>query len=258
MNTIDNKSYYEIEENWEKFKVDAGLKQKIDLIQSIIPRDVRTILDVGCGNGIITNELGAKYQIYGLDRSQAALQYVFVPKINSHANILPLHSQSIDLVLSSELLEHLNDEILLASIQEMQRVAKSYLLISVPNREMLQTNALKCPKCNTVFNVSYHLQSFNHERLASLFTEFVCTEIYEVGPKWRRYLPLLLNIRQKLGKGWFKLPPHRKAMCPNCENTEFPQFKMNPIIFFCDGINKLLTPRRPYWLVALYKRDGNK
>lgn len=254
MNSFDNKKYYEIEENWEKFKVDAELQQKIDLILSIIPKDVRNILDVGCGNGLITNELGARYSAIGLDRSQVALSYVTGSKINAQANILPLQSKSVDLVFSSELLEHLNDKVLQASIQEMQRVAKSYLLVSVPNQEMLQKNALKCPICKTIFNVSYHLQSFNHQRIKNLFTEFVCTEIHEVGPKWRRYVPFLLSIRQKLGNGWFKIPPNRKVMCPNCENTDFPKFKMNPIIFICDGVNKILKRRRPYWLLAIYLR----
>lgn len=254
---LDNKNYYEIEENWEKFKVDAGLQQKIDLIQSMIPAEVETILDVGCGNGLITNELFIKSNVFALDRSLAALGYVRTPKINAQANFLPVKSASVDLVLSSELLEHLDDSVLREAIDEIQRVASSYIIISVPNQEMLQKNALKCPRCHTVFNVSYHIQTFDHERITKLFSEFTCTEIHEVGEKWRRYVPVLLNIRQKFGNGWFKIPPHRQVMCPNCENRDFPQFKSNPIIFICDGINKLLTQRRPYWLVALYKPKGN-
>lgn len=254
---FDNKKYYEIDENWEKFKVSAGLQQKIDLIHSMIPAGVDTILDVGCGNGLITNELFIKSNVVALDRSMAALNYVRTPKINAEANFLPVKSASVDLIFSSELLEHLDDSALREAVDEMQRVARSYVIISVPNQEMLQKNTLKCPNCHTIFNVSYHVQTFNRERLTKLFSEFTCIEFHEIGEKWRRYVPVLLNIRQKFGNGWFKIPPQRQVLCPNCENRDFPSFKMNPIIFLCDGLNKLLTRRRPYWLVALFKRTKN-
>ena len=256
MKTVDNRKYYEIEQNWEQFKVDPGLQQKIDLIHSIIPQKIDSILDIGCGNGLITNDLFMKYNVFALDRSQSALQYVDAPKVNAEANFLPIKSKSIDLVFSSELLEHLNDTILREAINEVQRTAKHYILISVPNQEMLEKNTLKCPECDTIFNVSYHFQTFDSNRLKNLFSEFTCTEIHEVGPGWRRYIPILLNIRQQWGNGWFKIPPQRQVMCPTCNCRNFPRFKMNPIIFFCDGMNKLLTPRRPYWLVALYKRKS--
>ena len=254
MKILENKKYYEIKDNWESYHIDAGLQQKIDLIYSIIPESVVNILDVGCGNGLITNHLGKKYSICGLDRSQAALLFLAVPKVNASANHLPFKNDSFDLVFSSELLEHLDDSTLSASVEEVQRVARSYLIISVPNQEMLRKNSLKCPSCGLSFNVSYHLQTFSKARLMNLFSKFECLNIKEVGLKWRRYIPFLLTIRQKLGNGWFKIPPNRKVMCPRCENTKFAPFKLNPIILFCDGINKLLTRRHPYWLVAFYKK----
>ncbi len=254
MNTQDNKKCYEIADNWEVFQVDDHLQSKIDLVEELMPEDVKTILDVGCGNGLITNSLGRKYQIWGLDRSFAALQQVQGPKVQGQADALPLPNDSVDLVFSSEMLEHLDDTLLSAAIREMQRVAGKYLLISVPNNELLAKNAVRCPKCGTVFNVSYHFQSFTRKRLEKLFPEFECLKITEVGRGWRRYIPFLLKIRQRLGSGWFPIPPQRTVMCPKCENTNFPRFKMNPVIFLCEGINKIFTRRRPYWLAALFKR----
>ena len=251
---VDNEKYYELDENWQSFKMDLQLQQKIDFIRSKIPDTVHKILDVGCGNGLITNVLADAFKILGLDRSVAALKYLSVPAIRGNVNVIPIKTKSIDLVLCSEVLEHLDDDILYDSIQEIERVAKDYILLTVPNQEMLEKNGLKCPQCGVIFNVSYHLQSFDHARLRNLFVNFTCIEIHEIGKKWRRYVLFLLKIRQQWGNGWFKIPPNRKVMCPNCENTDFPKFKMNPIIFICDGVNKILKRRRPYWLLALYLR----
>lgn len=152
------------------------------------------------------------------------------------------------------MLEHLENEALEKAVTELQRSAGKYILITVPNHEMLAKNALKCPKCNSVFNASYHVQSFTTERLQHIFPGFKCLKVTEFGPGWRRYVPSLLKIRHNRGNGWFKIPPSRTVMCPNCENTTFPKFKMNPIVFVCDGINKFTSPRRPYYLIALYER----
>ncbi|MBC8185982.1 methyltransferase domain-containing protein [candidate division KSB1 bacterium] len=175
-------------------------------------------------------------------------------KVNSDITALPIKSNSIDLLLTSEVLEHLENEALEKAVTELQRSAGKYILITVPNHEMLAKNALKCPKCNSVFNASYHVQSFTTERLQHIFPGFKCLKVTEFGPGWRRYVPSLLKIRHNRGNGWFKIPPSRTVMCPNCENTTFPKFKMNPIVFVCDGINKFTSPRRPYYLIALYER----
>jgi len=52
------KSYYEQSSFWDYdyFNVSAE-KERLEEIIKVIPFDVRTILDVGCGNGAFVNEL---------------------------------------------------------------------------------------------------------------------------------------------------------------------------------------------------------
>ncbi len=256
MDTIDNKKLYEIRENWQEFKLDKNMQDKIDVLLTFIPDDVKFIVDVGCGNGLITNALKQHFEIVGIDRSIAALKFVKNLKVNSDITSLPIKLNSIDLILASEVLEHLENEVLEKAVAELQRSAGKYILITVPNHEMLAKNTLKCPKCDSVFNASYHVQSFTAERLQNIFPNFNCLKITEFGPGWRRYVPWLLKIRQNRGNGWFNIPPTRTVMCPNCENSTFSKFKMNPIVFICDGINKFVCPRRPYFLIALYERKN--
>ena len=50
---MDNEKYYE-SFDWSSFK-DSSSNFKV--IAQLIPEDVNSILDIGCGNGLITNEL---------------------------------------------------------------------------------------------------------------------------------------------------------------------------------------------------------
>ncbi len=58
------KSYYEDNFNWQRFETNHW----IEIIKSIIPPNVMSLLDVGCGNGIITKPLMLDYRVFGIDR----------------------------------------------------------------------------------------------------------------------------------------------------------------------------------------------
>ncbi len=68
---MDNKNIYELHD-WQSLS-EQTLRPKIDKILNIIPESVKSIVDIGCGNGIITNQLSKKYHVVGVDRSQVPL-----------------------------------------------------------------------------------------------------------------------------------------------------------------------------------------
>jgi len=119
---MDNPRYYE-DFNWSDVPVEKILG-KADLFLAIIPKDVKSILDLGCGNGIITNHLAGYYDITGADRSVAALKTVRTKKVQCNCNDLPFADNSFDLVLSSEMLEHLENRVFTETISEIKRVSR--------------------------------------------------------------------------------------------------------------------------------------
>ena len=62
---MDNKEYYETF-NWDDAKLNERLKEKVQQILSIIPIDVNTILDVGCGDGELLLQLKCRKQVDGM------------------------------------------------------------------------------------------------------------------------------------------------------------------------------------------------
>jgi 23S rRNA (guanine745-N1)-methyltransferase len=70
-------------------------------LTALLPEDVSNILDVGCGNGYITNELGGRYTVVGVDISTVALHHLKVPGCLASAAQLPWADHAFDLVIAS-------------------------------------------------------------------------------------------------------------------------------------------------------------
>ncbi len=247
--------FYEIEDNWENFTYTPVIAEKMQTISEMIPPSVNEILDLACGNGLITNRLTDRFNVTGLDWSWPALQYISARRICASAAALPLKSRKFDLILCSELLEHLSEDNFEVTLQEIQRLAARYILISIPNNENIHVNDVLCPSCQLTFNASHHYRSFTLETLANCLSRYQIRESRTGGPGVRAYPLILLRLRQRLGSRWFQVPSSRTVICPRCENTTFPSSAYNPISFICDGINRLVSRRHPYWLYALFEID---
>ncbi|MBM3317271.1 MAG: methyltransferase domain-containing protein [Candidatus Eisenbacteria bacterium] len=252
----DERGFYEINENWERFVLTPELAEKARALMAMVPPGVRRVLDVGCGNGVITHELARQLEVVGIDWSRAALSFVRVPRICASSAALPVRAGAFDLLFCSEMLEHLLEHDFLDTLDEFRRLGTPYLLLSVPNGENLQLNELLCRDCGRVFNASRHQRRFTAESLAAHFPEYRLLRAAEGGRGVRAYPTGLLRLRQRLGGRRFQVPEGRIAMCPGCGNRSFPRSRHNPVSLCCDGLNRLISRRRPYWLYALLARQA--
>jgi ubiquinone/menaquinone biosynthesis C-methylase UbiE len=102
-------------------------------------KTVDSILDVGCGEGFTLNRLkeaGISKKLEGIEYLQAAIDlgkktYPDIKIIKGTIYELPYEDNAFDLVLCTEVLEHLDKP--QDALKELVRVSKKYLVISVPN-----------------------------------------------------------------------------------------------------------------------------
>ena len=120
----------------QKFLINNFYASLILIVRDINPRK---ILDVGAGEGFTLNklkenQLGKELEGIEYTKEAIALGKKMFPRIKikqGTAYELPYQDESFDLVISTEVLEHLTDP--QKALKEMSRVGKKYLLLTVPN-----------------------------------------------------------------------------------------------------------------------------
>jgi SAM-dependent methyltransferase len=244
-------------EIWGNLKDAPDIREKIRVFEEMIPEQVETIIDVGCGDGAITNALGRRWAVTGIDSSREALRHVTTKAVLGDARELPFPDASFDLAMSSEMLEHLDDVSYVAAVRELRRVAADYILISVPYREDLGMRMICCPLCGLRQHVWGHLRRFTVESILADFGEFDPLDVRIFGdlqrPPWPR--PLLW-ITHNIAQAWYR-PDGQNAQCARCGNDDFSSMRTFPP--YLDLLKKAIDratfrTRHPFWLSMLVRR----
>jgi SAM-dependent methyltransferase len=218
-----------------------------------IPRDCRTVLDVGTGAGILANELAATgVSVTAVDISKVALSRVKGPTLLRSADSLAgVADRSYDMVLCTEMLEHLDQATYEGALREFNRVARMAILITVPNRELMREHMGLCGECGSRFHIWGHRRRFTEDDLKTLFPRFRPLLIAAFGDKLPKYNLPLLWTRTSVAGAWFV---DERSPCPECHSLVPAKPRYPYVARFCDLVNSNLPKRlREPWLMALYR-----
>ena len=139
-------SEYEFERIADRKRIDFIT----DFLINSLPNNAR-ILDVGCGNGVISRHLGRfGFNVTGIDVSDKAIEKARL--LNTFSNVIFMTKSAeeliaegakYDAIICSEVLEHLNDPEALLDVLNKSLTNNGKLIITVPNgkgpRESLVT-----------------------------------------------------------------------------------------------------------------------
>jgi ubiquinone/menaquinone biosynthesis C-methylase UbiE len=128
-------------------------------------------------------------------------------KYNVQLSELPskLPSDSFDIVFFLETVEHLTDDELFSTLNEIRRVIKNngYLICSTRNNEILEKNHIMCPDCGCVFHRVQHIRSFTSDSLSEIigkvgFNTHFCNAVNLQSFKEKSYLNLIRKIKRSI------------------------------------------------------------
>lgn len=115
-------------------------------IKSIRDLPVKTVLEIGSGNGLVANYLKS----IGLEVKTCDFDARVKPDIVADVRSLPLPRDSFDVIAAYEILEHIPYEDFKKVLIDLKKIAKKYVVISVPHRVSYFELIIKFPFIRTL------------------------------------------------------------------------------------------------------------
>jgi 2-polyprenyl-3-methyl-5-hydroxy-6-metoxy-1,4-benzoquinol methylase len=156
----------------------AGFEGTLD--ELFIQADPQSLLDVGCGEGVLTQQwaqqLGEQRRVVGIDLDDPALHAEWAKRTAPNleyrvmkAENLPFADGEFDAAAAIEVLEHVPDAE--HTVAEMARVAKRWLLVSVPREPLWRAlNMARGAYWKDLGNTPGHLNHWSKRSFVALLS----------------------------------------------------------------------------------------
>jgi len=173
--------------------------------------------------------------------------------IQADITTLPLKEKSFDAVVLTEVLEHIPPDNLHLAVNEISRVARLYILITVPYRESLFERNVKCGNCARIYHSYHHYNSFDENLLCPLFMpNFKMSKIQFLGDKSKRTPKFFNSISCFLSD--YKYPVEGSFSCPSCGSAMAFSNQKSVISRLITKTTNHFLPLRSHseWIAILY------
>lgn len=142
-------------------------------------------LNIGIGNGALERMAAGKgVDIWCLDPSERAIEGLRQElDLGEKARVgfcqaMPFPDEHFDVVIMSEVLEHLDDGVFEETLAEVKRVLRpgARFIGTVPARENLMNAVVVCPHCGIQFHRWGHKRSFSIATLVTALSKYLLVE----------------------------------------------------------------------------------
>lgn len=146
------------------------------VVKTTRPLNIETVLDVGCGEGFTLarlkkEKIGKSYEGIEYDETAIELGKKLYPTLEIKKGdiySLPYKDNSFDLVVCTEVLEHLENP--KKAYKELIRVSRKYILLSVPNEPFFTIQRIA--RFQNILHLGAHPEHIQHWTIPA-FMKFV-------------------------------------------------------------------------------------
>jgi ubiquinone/menaquinone biosynthesis C-methylase UbiE len=184
----DNYKKHTTQNPAQKFLINNFLKTFLNEAKKLSPQ---SILDVGCGEGFTLEKLRENKigkELMGIDFSKSAIEIgkKMHPSLTLKQGTIyhiPLKPNSFDLIICSEVLEHLKYPE--KALQELVRVTKKNCIISVPNEPwFMLANLLRGKNLSRWGNDIEHIQHWSKRGISAIVEKYFAVTVVKNPFPW--------------------------------------------------------------------------
>ncbi|HEY7180312.1 MAG TPA: methyltransferase domain-containing protein [Blastocatellia bacterium] len=178
-------------------------RERISDLMNIIPKEQNSVLDVGARDGCLSRLLTEHFtSVTALDLEKPSIAHDRVNCVEGDVTRLEFASDSFDVVLCAEVLEHIPGKGLERACRELSRVAKSYVVIGAPYRQDTRLGRTTCQSCGRSNPPWGHVNVFDERRLTELFLPLRQVGVTFVGSSRSRTNALSSWLMDVAGNPW--------------------------------------------------------
>lgn len=168
----------------KKYRESNQEKERTKDLLELIPEKGAKVLDAGAREGFFSILLTDYFEeVTALDLVKPEINHKNVVTVNGDITNLNHKDNYFDLVLCSEVLEHIPTESLAKACSELSRVSKKNVLIGVPYKQDIRVGRTTCYSCGKKNPPYGHINSFDKVKLKNLFDQMKISNVSFVGKK---------------------------------------------------------------------------
>ena len=177
-------------------------RERLERTLAALPDDVASGLEIGFYDLRVTDSLRARMDLVSIDLPRPVRDHEGRRLAFADIGKLPFRDRVFDIVICTEVLEHLEEEALARGVRELQRVSRRYILVSVPYQQRVWNEMFKCAECGHVCNSMGHVNYLDDTSLVRMFNRAVplrtelMSELGGYAPDW------LYRGASRFGNAW--------------------------------------------------------